>query len=451
MNSHLLSSIQQGTLDIQSLWFAKCFNKKSENEGDVAQVDVIFRIAKRTETLKISFLDEKMNEYQLKTGGLTHLVNQVVYGVEYICSMRKTINRSCETKENVEASMYMAAKAYFDVALSSDLAYIKPSIELRNVRCKIYSSLHSLHAMDLFFGHVCPWLKQNMNNECQTWQPIKMSLFSIPKKIETMLYFESLADLELEKAKNKAVWNWIVSQTLFLSANRQLHRIPPFFKHLEQFSSALKNLWKATLANHFCKTDTPYQTVAKISTFLREVTEWLTNRKREIELASSLLKDNLLAMFDLENIKIRASSNDYPFKRTMYFVFRIDYIEDRLMEKINTFIKRSETAVKLPIFRLFHAIEDEKRRTIMENFRKFTKEARTHFNPDICYCIGLASPSSSYIDGEIQVLDTADLRRETIRLDGQFCLPFFLVPYSHLIGFIYHSRKSSEPIQRGTH
>ena len=71
-----------------------------EDEKNVIQIDVYFRFERRTEKIvQEHFTHLKMYDYQLISGGqrATHLVEQVVYGAEFIFSMRKAVGQ-CETK-----------------------------------------------------------------------------------------------------------------------------------------------------------------------------------------------------------------------------------------------------------------------------------------------------------------------------------------------------------------
>jgi hypothetical protein len=107
INSHLKQSIDQGSVDLNLLWFANflrpCQTEDDENE---ALVTVFFRVVRRTENQDQQFLDSKMYDYQVESGGwATHLVEQVVYGAELICCMRRSVDWRRETKDRAEENV----------------------------------------------------------------------------------------------------------------------------------------------------------------------------------------------------------------------------------------------------------------------------------------------------------------------------------------------------------
>ncbi len=57
-----------------------------------------------------------MQEFQLMSPSrVTHLVEEITYGSELICCVRRPVDWERETnKENAEKRIYTAAKAYFD-------------------------------------------------------------------------------------------------------------------------------------------------------------------------------------------------------------------------------------------------------------------------------------------------------------------------------------------------
>jgi hypothetical protein len=77
INSHLDQSIEAGSIDLKRLWFAGYLEPALNEDANKAQVDVIFRITRRTEVLIPQYLHKpKMNEYRQNTGGkATHVVS----------------------------------------------------------------------------------------------------------------------------------------------------------------------------------------------------------------------------------------------------------------------------------------------------------------------------------------------------------------------------------------
>jgi hypothetical protein len=81
---------------LDQLWFAE-YLRTSQPKGVIASffdsreenVNFFFRVVRRIQTLHPELLDSKPNEFQLESANkATHLVEQVVYGAEFICSMQ---------------------------------------------------------------------------------------------------------------------------------------------------------------------------------------------------------------------------------------------------------------------------------------------------------------------------------------------------------------------------
>jgi hypothetical protein len=145
INSHLDRSLKEGSMDIKHLWFADYLERPStqdEEDNNTAQVDVIFRIIRRTEVLNQHYVLQKMLEYQETTGGMaTHLVEKVVYGAELIISMRRTLDLNSESKSSAEGNIYLAAKAFFQQMIDSKGYHGERPTELDKINCTIFSSI----------------------------------------------------------------------------------------------------------------------------------------------------------------------------------------------------------------------------------------------------------------------------------------------------------------------
>ena len=108
IDAHFEQGIEQRTLDISKLWLAN-YIKSRPTEGedkDAQSVTLYIRVVQRNETLEQQFIDQKMSKLKLNCGRATHLVEQVVYGAEFICCLRRNIDLEDETKIEAEEKIY---------------------------------------------------------------------------------------------------------------------------------------------------------------------------------------------------------------------------------------------------------------------------------------------------------------------------------------------------------
>ena len=181
INSHFATSI-----DKQLLWFADYVNAKEDDAA--AQVAIFFRIDRRTDTLHQNLIDSQNMEKRKNNRDdcATHLVTQVVYGVEFIFSIRRSIDRQRETKENVERSIYLAAKTYFDQAAASNWIHYKTPVELENVTCSILCSLSKEIKPSASFQKSTAYLREVISIciKEDNWRPIEILLRYISSQTE---------------------------------------------------------------------------------------------------------------------------------------------------------------------------------------------------------------------------------------------------------------------------
>ena len=403
LNSQVDKSVEQGLLDLDQLWFAD-YLKTLQKTGEVdAQVEVYIRVVKRIETLDSRFYESNKKKYQETSNGRTHLVEQVTYGAEFIFSMRKTVDLSCETKESAQGGLYLSAKSYFDQAIGSHSTSIRPSADLDRVCCTLHSSLDVDNFADRPFRVISEHLRNIINKEDNLWQPIEILLRFIPEQLETRLWSDKLSDHHLEKEKTEEIWNWIVEQSNSLSSHPSVDRIPPLAKIVTQLRDGLSSLRKAI--KNFAKSNTSEQAKISISNLTAEVSEWLIHRRREIETILMLLKQSQLPMFDIEHIKSWAPSKDQ--NRTKVFALKVGYISDPLMEKIKHLTNNPDPVTKLPVFPVLSAGK-ERFGLIGRKLRKFAEEEQDHqlgTNPDTSFYIGLVPVSSTLDDGTITIIE----------------------------------------------
>ena len=166
INSHLKDSIEQGFVDLNLLWFADFMRTDPASEGDEneALISVFFRVVRRTETLDQHFFNSQMYNYQVDSGGwATHLVEQVVYGAELICTMRRPVDWRRESKDSAEENIYLVAKAYFDRIIGPNAINTEPPTELDKMSCRILSSLEDVQPTETSFRQSCEFLRDVVN------------------------------------------------------------------------------------------------------------------------------------------------------------------------------------------------------------------------------------------------------------------------------------------------
>jgi hypothetical protein len=432
INSHLKQSIDQGSVDLNLLWFADflrpCQTEDDENE---ALVTVFFRVVRRTESLDQQFLDSKMYDYQVESGGwATHLVEQVVYGAELICCMRRSVDWRRETKDSAEENIYLVAKAYFDYIIGTKTTIITdPPVELEKVSCRILSSLEDVHMTDSSFRQSCEFLRDIINfkednQPAKIWRPIYIVRRQIPKQIETRIVLDRIIDKRL-KIERKL--HWITKESYRISKHPFLNRIPPLERAMFQFLNLLepvRNEIKQFDVNHIAKKcvedliakdkiSNDMKTISDCA-LLSDMVSWLIQRRSEIDAIYLLLKGNQMDMFDIAEIESRPPSSSE--KRARVFVLKVDYTPDPLMERIQNFIGNLEPVIKLPVF---SAITSGKERqgVIGKAFHGFSEEARWCSNENNSYQIGLVSASSPLADATIKTFLYPAIKK------SQVCLP----------------------------
>ena len=159
------------------------------NEDDAAaQVAIFFRINSRTNALHQNFIDSQNMEKRKnkRYSCATHLVTQVVYGVKFIFSIQRSADRQRETKENVERSIYLAAKTYFDQAAASNWIHYKTPVELENVTCSILCSLSKEIKPSASFQKSTAYLREVISIciKEDNWRPIEILLRYISSQTE---------------------------------------------------------------------------------------------------------------------------------------------------------------------------------------------------------------------------------------------------------------------------
>ena len=421
IQAHLGDNIDNGCIDLDQLWFSNYLKpKKTENKNDTTQVTVFLRVTRKTEALRPRVINSKMNEYRQEDGKrATHLVTEVVYGAELICSMQKSIVCELDNRECAEESFYLAVKAFFDETLrwKSSTTRCEPPAELHNVSCRIYSNLDTSQLKSTeSFERFHAWLNKNIieveDDNSEKWRPIEMNLQRIPDLIEARFLLERMQDIKLGRKRNKITWNKIKTRNNKIGNHKLINRIPPIKRILNQLYVLLNPLEQkieeiyTKLIDHNCKSDEVYQRIKTITDLLDHINDWLICRQSELEMITTLLKGTQLDMFDMIEIENRKPSGNET--RAEIFVLIVDYRQDQLMEEIQKMICTSEpVSYQLAVFPIFSS-GNERLANVSKALRKFSDKAIQKLNGPShdSYQIGLVPVSSRKLnDGDIQIIE----------------------------------------------
>ena len=409
INSHLQQSIEEGSVDLNKVWLSHYLKANTtEDNPDIAQVSVFFRVIRRMEKLN--------EEFKLKSnsdGQATHLVEQVIYGAEIICSMQKSVDWDRETKQSAEESIYLAAKTYFDRTKESNFTTnLKPPTDLEDVSCSVISNLKAIKLSKGSIKELCQKLRDVVSGSIKM-RPVEFYLRPISEETQNQvlpkLSLEREFEIQFENERIFTMFNWIDDESyILLMSQPSLDRIPPFKTALDQFRDLLgplRNYIQKRYSEiiHRANIEESIRSKAKeISNLLTDIIDWLIRRKKEIENITCLLSGTQLAMFDMKEIESRTMSNTAVCAKV--FILKVDYKQDLLVESVQKTIGYSQFNFKFPAFAI-GSTGEERLESISNMLQAFVYEARlgrwclVHENS---YQIGLVPMSSPLNDGDIR-------------------------------------------------
>ncbi|XP_046656258.1 uncharacterized protein LOC124349576 [Daphnia pulicaria] len=417
INSHVQQSIEQGFVDLDQLWFAEFLRPNvTESRDNEAIVTAFFRVVRRTETLDRQFLESKIYDYQLDSGGrATHLVEQVVYGSELICSMRRTVDWRRETKESVEENIYLVAKAYFERIFGPKATSnnnIDPPAELDKLSCRILSSLEDVQPTETSFRQSCEFLRDVVNfkednQPAKLWRPIYIVRCQIPRQIETRIFWDRISDKRL---KIERKWHWILKESRRILRHPYLNQIPPIARAVYQFLDLLEPIEKEIKQfnlNVIGKKYTQEQVGSDIkiiidSVLLSDMVNWLIQRRCDIDAMCLLFKGKQMAMYDIAEIESRPHSTIE--RRARVFVLKVEYNPDPLMKRVQNLIGDPNPIIKIPVFPVMLSGDKERLAVVSQAFHEFSEEAHWCSNDKNNYQIGLVPVSSALDDATIKTI-----------------------------------------------
>ncbi|KAK4030181.1 hypothetical protein OUZ56_023158 [Daphnia magna] len=382
INSHLLQNINKWSASNQQLWFSDYLNTNSM-DGDErhAQVTLLFRVVRRTEALDPDFLRSKIDDYQLKSGevGASHVIDQVVYGAEVICSMRKALDSSQETKEATEVSMYLAAKTYLDETIMKSSTAELP-VELDQVSLTCLSSLEPGKKYNANFDSLNRYLQRLLNTEENQvkWKPIDFLIRYIPFiKIEAQLWSERKTKIDLEKERHQVTKEWMMKYIHEISNNPLLKRFPLLEKHVCHFQHLVTHFWKKVEETYkTCETLPPEKALEKmlfISDYLNKIIDWFAYRRKNIQEIGRLLSGTDFALLNSEEIQDRMTSKDY--KMAKLFTLNVEYKHDPLVNGMEKLLGQETSTALLPVLTIF-SCDKERLKSVCAALSEFANAAK---------------------------------------------------------------------------
>ena len=416
IDTHLEQSIEVGSLDFNQLWLSN-YMKAKPMEEDETGITAFFRVARRTETLQQQFFDTNKYQFQLESGGrATHLVQQVVYGAEFIVCISKKIDLKTDSKNDIEDSFYKACRTFFDNAAKSNWTATDPPTQLENVSCSLMSSLQGGQAIKSSLRHVVECLGYATKCTGDTkWLPVEISLFHIPSQLETRLQLEKITVKKRELYLNLSL---ISIRIRVLLNEPTLQKIPPFKKILTPFIVLLKSFGRKIAefhAQHQAVFTVPHVVLREqqpIKIFLGNAINWLSNIHEQVQSLYPILKNSQLLMMDLAEIE--ALTFPTNVEEVKVFVLTVDYRPDQVMENLHKFIhNNSSSQFRHPIF-VAASAGTEYIKDIADKLVAFTTEAKS--NLKTANLIGLVPPGSPLKEGAVKVYCTA--AKKTTPLPG---------------------------------
>ena len=401
IDAHFEEGIKQGTLDISKLWLADYIESRpTEGKDNGARVTLHIRVIQRSETLEQQFIDQKMSNLKPNCGiRATHLVEQVVYGAEFICCLRRNIDLKVETKIEAEEKIYWPAKNYF-VQATTNCTEMEPPPELDNVSCVLYSSLAVGQVLNFtVLRNSVDWLRKTiLFTKDEDWRPVEISLLEIPVHLENLLQSEKIMKNENEMELN---WNWIRAESRILTKHPAIHRIPPFKKTLDQFVNLLEPLrskFEQFRAAEFISFELILKRQEHVQHLLSCAMDWLARLRREINSLNLILNGSQL---DIPEFPEGESQPPTPSpSRVNAFILHADYKQDPLMEDIQKLLGHPSPDVKRPFFPIV-AAGKKRLEEVGEALRSFSEETRL-CSDDCSYQIKLVPASSSMTEGSVE-------------------------------------------------
>ena len=404
IDAHLEKSIEGGTLDVDQLWLANYLKAKPAGDGE-AEITAFFRIARRTEILNKQFIDSNMHQYRLDSGGrATHLVQQVVYGAEFIVLLKTTFDSNTETPKSAIQRLTIVSREFFDNAVKSNWTAIDPPAQLGNISCSIVSNLQDGPAEHVKLRQVAECLRDATRSiEDAKWRPVEIVLVHIPSQLETRLQTEKL---KKKKRDLLLTLNWILTKSKALANHSFLNKIPPFKIIIDHFVVLLNSFFVKTeqfFSLHIASY-TPPDVVLKeqesINDLLTNAVNWFVQLSKEVQCLYPILKGIQLPMVHVDMADIKARPFPENVDQIKVFLLKVEYKGDQLMQSLHKFIDNSSCVCQHPFF-LIASCDTQRLKDVGTKLSEFANEAES--KPSSCFFIGLVKPDSPSDEGSVEV------------------------------------------------
>ncbi|KAI9550857.1 hypothetical protein GHT06_004667 [Daphnia sinensis] len=425
INSHLLQNMKRGSVPGHQLWFDDYINTNSmDGDEEHAQVTLLFRVVRRTETLDLDFLRSKIDDYQIISAdeSATHVIDEVVYGAELICSMRKALDLSQETKESAEVSIYFAAKKYLDDTIGKSTNLELPA-ELDQVSCTVLSSIEPGKKNEMSFDSFNLYLQNLLNtgNNRQKWKPMEFRLQNMSVAlIEAKLWSERKADIALEKEHHQVSIKWISKEMLDISNDPSLKRFPLLETFICYFRDLLPRFWKgideAYETFEMLPEEKALEEMTYISDWLKRVMDLFACRRKDIREMCWLLKDTDLVLQDMQVIEAQMKTKDCKIAKL--FVLNLEYKQVPIVNDIEELVGQQTSTAMLPVLPIFSCEKEQIGciRSVLSQFANEARLAKLSSAHGTSYYVGLES--SMLENGAVKILDYSGISPVIISEDN---------------------------------
>ncbi|KAI9559809.1 hypothetical protein GHT06_013816 [Daphnia sinensis] len=372
IDSHLLQNMKRWSVPGPQLWFADYLNTNSmDGDEEHAQVTLLFRVVRRTETVDLEFSRSKIDHYRQESAnvGALHVIDEVLYGAEVICSMRKTLDLTRETKASTELSIYIAAKKYLNEIIMESTSAVMP-VELKKVSITILSSIKSRKKTAKSFISLIDYLQHLLRPGTihSKWKPIEFVLRNEPA-------IRTGVQLQPSMKANVTFKERVIR---YISNDPSLKHFPLLEKHVRHFDQLLSPVWKKAeevFENQNYEspsTETDLKRILPLVNGLDKIIKWLDFRRKEIQKIDWLFGGTDLVLLDMQEIEAQMTTK--ACKTAKLFVFKVEYRQDFTIPNA---IKKwcGQEISPLPVLAIF-TYEKERLESVRTAIREFANEAR---------------------------------------------------------------------------
>ena len=431
--------------------FSSYLKRASEAESKMARVSFLLRVVQRIEKLDKDSVPkagpfDRRKSIKSKPSLMQMVVEEVVYGVELLCTMRREIHRSTESKQQAEERMYYAAKTYLDQITGlhpSDTAQQPPlSAELDSVDCDIADSStdnevgknkkkNKTSLSD--FGRQ---LKDALNKD--TVHPIEFTVGPLKPPtadIAKMLRSDEELDMLFHKEYCTYLIEWINSKVKSISSQPIVEHIPCLKTMMTTLERQLQPVFNKVMDSYRARGNKESSGcglghLKDQSELLVDIVDWLVCRQVEIETLATLLgpvccKNSKLSIPVLDLTQTDGSDNDQlegapiPPEGSTFLFLKVDYVVDSIIRKLSTYgvdeglteTTVADTLLHRPVFLAVSTMDEERKKSLSDTLRQFVAEAETNQSSDEAlsgsFQVALVAKTSPIEEGAIHKVESA--------------------------------------------